>query len=180
MDFSLLLWIAFALLVFWCVGLYNRLMRLRSRAMEVFVALEKHVLVCSDLVSQHVTTSVLLGAAHMGSEWHDVLRAAQNLESLLRTPHPCTLDSSATAPFSDGWMQLQAAWQVVLAQDGDLAGPVVPPELMQAWEASALKVRVVQGGYAQIVERYNAAIAEFPARLVAGLFGFAPAGPFFT
>jgi hypothetical protein len=77
-------------------------------------------------------------------------------------------------------MQLQAAWQVVLEQGGDLAGPVIPPELTQAWEASALKVRVVQGGYAQIVDRYNASIAEFPARLVAGHFGFAPAGQFFT
>lgn len=178
MDISLLLWIAFALMVFWWVGLYNRLMRLRARAMEVLLALEKHMLVCSDLVSRHLTTGALLGAADVDPEWLQVLKAAQNLDNLLRLPHPCALGERAIAPFSNGWTELHTAWQVVVDQQSDLAGPVVPPELAQAWDTASLKVRVVQGGYAQIVDRYNASIMEFPARLVTGLLGFAPAGEF--
>lgn len=180
MDISLLLWIAFALGVFWCVGLYNRLMRLRARAMEVLLALEKHVLACSDLVSGHLTIGALLGAAEVDPEWRQVLKAAQNLDKLLRAPHPALLSERAIAPFAAGWAELDAAWQVAADQLNDLAGPVVPPELAQAWDAASLKVRVVQGGYAQIAERYNASIVEFPARLVTGLFGFTPAGQFFT
>jgi LemA protein len=180
MDVSLLLWAAFALLVFWCVGLYNRLMRLRARAVEVLLALEKHVLTCSDLVSRHLTTGALLGAADVDPEWQQVLKAAQNLDALLRTPHPSSPGERAVAMFSAGWTELQAAWQVAVERQSDLAGPVVPPELAQAWDAASLKVRVVQGGYAQIVDRYNAALAEFPARLVIGLFGFTPAGQFST
>jgi LemA protein len=178
MDVSLLLWVAFAFVVFWCVGLYNRLMRLRARAMEVLLALEKHVLACSDLVCRHLTVGALLGAADVDPEWLQVLKAAQNLDKLLRAPHPCALGERAIAPFSAAWAEFHTAWQVAVDRQSDLAGPVVPPDLAQAWDAASLKVRVVQGGYAQIVDRYNAAIHEFPARLVTGLFGFTPAGQF--
>ena len=178
MDISLLLWVAFAIGVFWCVGLYNRLMRLRARAMEVLLALEKHVLSCSDLVSGHLTTGALLGAADVDPEWQQVLRAAQTLDKLVRAPHPCAIGEQALARFAAGWKELHTAWQVAVDRQSDLAGPVVPPDLAQAWDAASLKVRVVQGGYAQIVDRYNASISEFPARLVTRLFGFRPAGQF--
>jgi LemA protein len=178
MDVSLLLWGAVALVAFWCVGLYNRLMRLRARAAEVLLALEKHALICADLVCSHVAVGALSGATDVAPEWRQVLRAAQNLDSLLRVPHPCELGERAIAPFSAGWTELRMAWQVAVDQQNDLAGPVVPAELAVAWDAASLKVRVVQGGYAQIVDRYNAAIVEFPARLVTRLFGFMPAGQF--
>jgi LemA protein len=180
MDVSLLMWVAVALAVFWCVGLYNRLMRLRARAIEVLLALERHVLACSDLVNSHLTSGALLGAADVDPEWLQVLTAAQNLGNLLRAPHPSVLDESVVAPFSAGWTELQTAWQVAVSRQSDLAGPVVPPDLAQAWDAALLKIRVVQGGYAQIVDRYNASIVEFPARLVTGLFGFTPVGQFST
>jgi LemA protein len=179
MDISLLLWTVFALILFWCIGLYNRLMRLRARAIEVQLALEKHVLACADLVNTHLTTGALLGAADVDPEWLDVLVAAQELDNMLRAPHSGRLDEAAIAPMSAGWNALQAAWQLAVDRQSDLAGPVVPPDLALSWEAAVLKVRVVGGGYAQIVDRFNASIVEFPARLVAGLFGFKPAGQFF-
>jgi LemA protein len=180
MDLSLLLWVTFALLVFWCVGLYNRLMRLRARGIEVLLALERHALTCTDLVNQHLASRTSLEPGELGLEWKAVLQAAQNLSTLLRAPHQCALDAAALAPFSAAWEQLRDAWQTTVDQHGDLAGPVVPLDLMQAWDAASLKVRVVQGGYAQIVDRYNESINEFPARLLAGLLGFAPAGHFST
>jgi LemA protein len=179
-DISLLLWGAVALTIFWGVGLYNRLMRLRARAMEVLLALEKHVLACVDLVTNHLTTGALLGAAEVDPEWLQVLTAAQKLDKLLRSPHPCTLGEQAIGPFSAGWVELYAAWHIAVGRQSDLAGPVVPPDLAQAWDAASLKVRVVQGGYAQIVDRYNASIVEFPARLLTGLLGFTPVGQFAT
>lgn len=180
MDVSLLLWIACALFVFWGVGLYNRLMRLRARGMEVLLALEKHALACADLVRKHLTEGNSLAPTDLDPEWQQVLHAAENLETLLRTSHPRVLDATVVTPFALAWVQLQTAWETVVNQGGDLAGPVVPPELTQAWEAASLKVRVVQGGYAQIVDRYNTSAAEFPARFVAGLLGFTPAGHFST
>jgi LemA protein len=180
MDLSLLLWVFFALIVFWCMGLYNRLMRLRARAKEVLSALERHVLACADLVSKHLTTGALLGAADVDPEWLDVLVAAQELDTMLRAPHSSGLDEAAIEPMSAGWTALQTAWQLAVDRQSDLAGPVVPPDLALSWDAAVLKVRVVQGGYTQIVDRYNTSIAEFPARLVAGHFGFTPAGQFFS
>jgi LemA protein len=178
MDISLLMWAIFALIVFWCIGLYNRLMRLRARAIEVLSALERHVLACADLVSKHLTTGALLGAAEVDPEWLDVLVASQELGNMLRAPHSSTLDEAAIVPVSAGWSALQAAWQVAVDRQSDLAGPVVPPDLALAWEAAVLKVSVVHGGYAQIVDRYNESIAEFPARLVTGFLGFTLAGRF--
>ena len=41
MGFTLLLWIALALAIFWAVGLHNRLMRLRAAAVEGAAAFDK-------------------------------------------------------------------------------------------------------------------------------------------
>jgi LemA protein len=179
MDVSLLMWAVFALIVFWCLGLYNRLMRLRARAIDVLLALERHISACADLVSKHLTTGALLGAAEVDPEWLDVLVAAQKLESMLRLQNSSALEAAAIAQVSAGWAALHTAWQVAVSRQSDLAGPVVPPDLALAWDAAVLKVRVVHGGYAQIVDRYNESIVEFPARMVAGLLGFRPAGRFF-
>eukprot|EP01041_Mallomonas_annulata_P028396 gene28396-50243_t len=69
MDMSLLLWLALAILLFWGVGLYNRLMRLRARGHEVLGVVEKHAGACAALVKQYVAAPQGDGVALAGAPW---------------------------------------------------------------------------------------------------------------
>jgi len=177
MDLSLLLWLVLAVLLFWGVGLYNRLMRLRARALEVLGVVEKHAGTCLALVRQCVT--VLPpdeGAELVAEQWAGVHAAAARLEKALAQPRPRPLQPVAVAALSAAWAAMHAAWRNASEGPTDLAGPVMPPEMQEAWTAASLKVQSASGGFNQIVARYNEAIQQYPARWVAALMGFHVAG----
>lgn len=176
MDLSLLMWLALALLLFWGVGLYNRLMRLRARALEVLGVVEKHASTCVRLVEQYAEASQGRGVALAATPWTEVHAAATRLEQVLAQPRSASLQPDVVAAFAAAWTALYAAWGD--ASDGaiDLAGPVMPEEMQAAWAAASLKVQSASGGFNQIIARYNEAIQQYPARWVAALMGFHVAG----
>lgn len=178
MDLSLLLWLVLAVLVFWGVGLYNRLMRLRARSLEVLGVVEKHAGACVALVQQYVAAPTDDGPTLVGTPWVGLHAAASRLEQWLEQPRPMPLQPEAVSALSAAWAAMHAAWLEACEGPTDLAGPVMPPEMQEAWSAASLKVQSASGGYNQIVARYNEAIQQHPARWVAGLMGFHPAGPF--
>jgi LemA protein len=178
MDLSLLLWLVLALLLFWGVGLYNRLMRLRARGLEVLGVVEKHAGTCVGLVKQYVAMPDDQGQIQVAAQWADVHAAALRLELVLAQPRPSPLQPNAVAAVSKAWAAMHGAWLVVTEGPTDLAGPVMPPEMQEAWTAASLKVQSASGGFNQIIARYNEAIQQYPARWVATLMGFHAAGPF--
>lgn len=179
MDLSLLLWLVLAVLLFWGVGLYNRLMRLRARSLEVLGVVEKHASACVVLVKQYVSASGGGdGSAAVGSLWGGLNAAASHLEQWLEQPRSMPLQPEAVQSLSAAWAAMHAAWLEACEGPTDLAGPVMPPDMQEAWSAASLKVQSASGGYNQIVARYNEAIQQYPARWVAGLMGFHLAGPF--
>lgn len=178
MDLSLLLWVVLALLIFWGVGLYNRLMRLRARGLEVMAVVEKHAGTCAALVRQYVAAPNAEGAAEVDAQWSHVQVAAGHLEQVLAQPRPASLQPSAVAALSDAWASMHAAWQEASAAPTDLAGPALPPDMQEAWNSASLKVQSASGGFNQIITLYNEAIQQYPARWVATLMGFQPAGHF--
>jgi len=61
-------WLLLALAVFWSLGAYNRLVRLRSAVGQQFVSLESVLLQYQEVVQQAVTsasTSLSYGAIHI-------------------------------------------------------------------------------------------------------------------
>jgi hypothetical protein len=48
----------------------------------------------------------------------------------------------------------------------------VPEEMQAEWSAIQNKVKAIQEALNAIIENYNDAIAEYPARWVAGWMGF--------
>ncbi len=178
MDISLLLWLILALLLFWGVGLYNRLMRLRARGLEVLGVVEKHAGTCVGLVKQYVGRPDDQGQVQVAAQWADVHAASLRLELTLANPRPAPLQPNAVAAVSKAWAAMQAAWLAATEGPTDLAGPVMPPEMQEAWAAASLKVQSASGGFNQIIARYNEAIHQYPARWVAPLMGFHAAGSF--
>lgn len=178
MDTSLLLWLVLALLLFWGVGLYNRLMRLRARSLEVLGVVEKHAGACVALVKQYIAAPSEDGQALVGAPWVGLHAAASRLEQVLAQPRAMPQQRETVSALSTAWAAMHAAWLEACEGPTDLAGPAMPPDMLEAWSAASLKVQSASGGYNQIVAQYNEAIQQHPARWVAGLMGFHLAGPF--
>ncbi|WP_294772182.1 LemA family protein [uncultured Rhodoferax sp.] len=179
MDVSLLLWLLLAVLLFWSVGLYNRLMRLRARGLEVWAVVEKHARACAALVGQALAhTEDVVSGALQSSVWSDLQSAASHLEHVLSQPRLTPLLPADVRALSEAWAALYAAWSRGCAAPHDLAGPVMPADMLESWAHASNKVQSASGGYNQIVARYNEAIQQYPARWVAGIMGFEAAGVF--
>lgn len=181
MDSSLLLWGGLALCVFWCVGLHNRLMRLRARGLSALGSVEKHMRACAEWVRHDlaggVGVSVRNAAADTSSDpWPALLNALQMFEDALKEAHAGGLRSEALAHLGQSFDALKMAWRHLSEAPPDLAGPPLPAAMRLQWDAVTQRVETARGGLNQILFHYNEALAQFPARLVAGWMGFKPSG----
>lgn len=179
MGGSLILWVVLALLVFWGVGLYNRLMRIRARGLSALGSVEKHMRVYADLVREDLAHGA---AAHLHTptgdktpdDWAGLLSALQNFEDALKETGSSALRNEAPARLGQAFDAVQNAWRRLNEAPPDLAGPVVPATMRTQWDAVTQRVETARGGFNQILTQYNEALAQFPARLVAGAMGFKP------
>lgn len=183
MNASLLLWVTLAVSMFWGVGLYNRLMRMRARGLSALGSVEKHMRLYAALVREQVTLRGPGGSygqfvisRNMRDEWDGLLSTLQVFEQALNDDGVVKLTNEPLARLVAAFDGVQVAWRHLATVPPDLAGPVIPAELHTQWEAVALRVETARGGFNQILTQYNAALDQFPARLVVGWMGFKPGG----
>jgi len=165
-------WIALAVLLFWAVGAYNRLVRLRSAAIQAFGGLDVHL----------VRMMALPGAwgagpgpqaAEAAPAWQLLQGAATQFGASLAVARAQPLQSDAAAALSTALAVLCAAAQDLLGPDiGAAASPGAA--WAQQWESVQAQRMLAQAQFNRAVVQYNDALAQFPARLLAGLFGFKP------
>lgn len=183
MSDSLLLWMALALTLFWCVGVYNRLMRMRARGLSALGSVEKHMRQYADLLHEHVSES---GARQAGSpaltaekspaDWGQLLVMLQTLDQVLKDARATPLAIEPLLNLTRTFDALQDVWRHLHEAPADLAGSVVPDAMQVRWDAITHRVEMSRGGFNQILTKYNEALEQFPARLVVGLMGFKPGG----
>ncbi len=181
MGGSLLLWGLLALGVFWSVGLYNRLMRLRARGLNALGSVEKHMRVYAELVRHDLAGGVEIDVVKAATEspsddWSGLLSALRVFEEALKDTPKGALRNEALAHLGRSFDAVQAAWRGLIEIPPDLAGPVVPATMRTQWDTVTQRVETARGGFNQILIQYNEALSQFPARLVAGLMGFEPGG----
>jgi LemA protein len=176
MNTSLLLWVALAVSVFWGVGLYNRLMRMRARGLSALGSVEKHMRLYAALVREQVTLRGPRVPQDSPNAWDNLMSSLQVFEHALKDDGVVQLTNEPLARLVAAFDGVQVAWRHLSAVPPDLAGPVIPAELHAQWEAVALRVETARGGFNQILTQYNAALDQFPARLVVGWMGFKPGG----
>lgn len=168
-------WIVLAVLVFWAVGAYNRIMRLRTACVQAFGALD----------------SYLLQAQGLLGEWAAAQAAAADLEGTHRLAHAAWQQSLAALgaalagararPLHAQTMQgLErahaaqfAAWQALK----NLPGAPEDPAWRLRWQQQQAQTGLAADQFNTAVAQYNAAIAQFPARVLAWFFGFRAARP---
>jgi LemA protein len=176
---SFLPWVIAAVVVFWMVGAYNRLVRLRSDANAAFAALEAELSRQVQLVHACVPPEEDQGQSQFagGSAfWGGLQGAAAQLAASLASAKSRPLDPDRIAALGAAQEVLGMAWDRAERDDAhDLAGPRLPDDLNGERQQLVRMAQAATEHFNQAVASYNAAIAQFPAVLLAWLFGFQPA-----
>jgi len=169
--------IAGAVLLFWGVGAYNRLVRLRGEANAAFAELDGHLQRQVELVDAVVgeePESIFEGA--QSSFWGGLQGAAAQLRASLAAARHRPLDPERIAALGSAQKVLVVAWERAERDDAhDLAGARLPETLTGQRAQLTANCIAAAERFSRAVDHYNEAIAQFPAALLAWLFGFRPA-----
>jgi LemA protein len=175
---SILPWVVCAVGLFWAVGAYNRLVRLRSDANAAFAALEAELARQAQLVRECVPPedeqpqSQFTGGSAF---WGGLQGAAAQMQASLAAARARPLDPERIAALGAAQEVLGMAWDRAERDDAhDLAGPRLPENFSGERQQLVRMTQVATEHFNQAVSRYNDAIGQFPAVLLAWLFGFQP------
>jgi LemA protein len=158
MDDSIWSLLGLALLVFWLVGAYNRLVRLRADVNQSFAALGAQLDQYSGLVSSWAMSGQDLSALQtLLATVHTLDGALHDCQGRLHQAELLKALGAAVAEFDQHWQRLgegseAAADKQRLSQD----------------------VERLRGLYNDAAALYNAAVAQFPALLLARALSFKP------
>lgn len=185
-------WAAAALLLFWFVGAYNRLMRLRTAALQGYATLDAALVRQLEFV-QGRTLAPGDAAALVNPTVRASLQAATaQLTTLLAATRLKPLDAQGMAALGTALQVLLSAWQRLhpdavtrFDADGMLSRPapldgvedraVVSAPI--AWPEPSAAAEIARNHFNLAVRAYNAAIGQFPALLVAWVMRQRPAAP---
>jgi LemA protein len=175
---SFLPWVVAAMVLFWAVGAYNRLVRLRSEANHAFAALESELTRQVQLVHECVppeedqAQSQFAGGSAF---WGGLQGAAAQLQASLNAAKSRPLDPDRIAALGAAQEVLSMAWDRAERDDAhDLAGPRLPDNFSGERQQLVRMTQAATEHFNAAVQQYNDAIGQFPAVLLAWLFGFHP------
>lgn len=171
--------IVLAVLLFWAVGAYNRLMRLRSSAIQAFGALDAELLRRTALLAEYDAT-VTGPRLPEDAQMHEALRASvTQYAASLAVMRARPLDASAGSALVAGGKVLDAAWQKLLesssepTREGESVDAVQTlNSLIQRSDQQRSQIENATAQFNAAVDHYNQAVAQFPANLLAWVFGF--------
>ena len=169
----LALWLVSALLLFWTVGAYNRLIRLRARALQAFGAFDGFMARLIALIDDYRAARGVADAPAQADAHAALDAAAAQFGASLAVARERPLDAGAAAALAAGAHVLETAWQTVARNPPEGAEAFAP--WLREREDLALQSVPAQEQFNAAVTRYNHAIAQFPASLLAWLIGLRPA-----
>ena len=179
MTTSEILWLAAgAVLVFWLLGAYNRVMALRGRIVQAWPPIHEPLQRRRESLGALITS--------LRPDWPDdagafdgVLAALGETSGAADAVARRPAAAAACASLAEAEQRLQAPWQQLRGQSEAL------PALVQREEVAVtlLELRGLEDRRAfarltfnEAAAAYDAAINQWPTRIVARIFGFEPAG----
>ncbi len=183
MTTSFIFWAIVAVSVFWALGAYNRLVRLRAdmvRALQALAAqwqanaqtVRDELSALSHVPESDSTWASLGDDAH---NWRPLALATKQLQACIAGIQT----KSNTMPPVDDLASVRAAhelmhgaWDRLNNASEDLAGSAVPQRLAQLWQQQNLLAQEKHSNYNSCVDQYNHAIGQFPAMVLAWIFAF--------
>lgn len=174
---SPLFWILVAVMVFWALGAYNRLVRLRA-AVQAADTQWQEVLRRWVQTSQAWRAAAPVQAADLAdgaalAATERLEHASQVLEAALVAAQTQGGERLPSHPEWDACRALLAAWADMLANAGGPEGAEMAPWRAQAAELQAVTTIAARNAE-DAMQAYQAAIGQFPASVLARVCGFGP------
>ena len=166
MNVSIVLWTLLATGIFWGVGAYNRVTRLRARAAESLGPLGKCMQSYAALMETHGHEP-----AAAVPEWLHIRALAMELEPLLEATLKAPVDTEAILRLDAMHSELQSAWKTLNDTPADLAGGVIPEALRVQWDAATFKTQMAWESTQEAMQSLSAATSQFPASLLVRSMG---------
>lgn len=183
LSFPLWFLILLAVVFFWAVGAYNRLVRLRAAIHKAFAALDEQ-LFRQQVWIQGNLPAHMRGAATAPLELQDATTAAwarlqaasDQFTVVLAQARARPIDADQTAALVLAHEAMRTAWVGVLQEA--IPHDAVPSaeRLQERWMRLLHQSLPLRTAFNDAAQAYNRAIAQFPASLLARLVGFRPAG----
>lgn len=169
-------WLMLAVLVFWVIGAFKRLKRLRAGSKQAFVAVEAQFMQAVDLLRHCARVQELkerVASVSVQHAHHALIPSADLLEAALQQAKPHPLRPEVIAALDSAWQGAQVAWQAyVQLASGQAEGPDdhVQEQSLRWSQLMTLQTHST-AQFNAAVQDYNRAIAQFPACVVARLSG---------
>lgn len=182
MSLPVWFWIAAAVLMFWTVGAYNRLVRLRAGIKQNFAGVEAHIRQRDALLAQWLGACCdALGEGADTPEVHTISAARGACVQVIAAAD----NARATPSGAQAIASLRLAEEVLVGARGRLSTQLaahakanVASDAVMQTELAAVdgSLGFARGQFNEAVQAYNDAAIQFPTWVVAGLFGFRAAG----
>ena len=169
---ALWLWLALALLVFWMLGAHNRLVRLRGQVRLAFQAVDQCYSQYLRLVDTHMP---YMATESLTSAQAGLRGAVVQFDNSLRAARREALDAAALAGLLAAHTTLQVWWLRLQESAHHSASGLAQP-WQDEWAEVARQAADAVSRFNQVADRHDAAIGQFPALLLAHLFGFRAVG----
>jgi LemA protein len=183
---SFVFWAVLAVTVFWALGAYNRLVKLRGDMVRALQSLAIQWQSSAQAIRQELATlshtqesdSAWASLGDDASNWRPLALATKQFQAciagVLAKPHAAPpVDDIASIRAAHEVMQ--GAWQRLNDTHEDLAGAAVPQRLALLWQHQHSLAQEKLRDYNACVHAYNYSVAQFPAVFVAWIFAFGPA-----
>lgn len=175
MTQTVVLWLVPAMVFFWALGAYNRLVRLRAQVLTTFVAVDERHGQSLLLVAQRAKLPApppdsrfpQAPALAPGDEFEGLRGALAQFEVALRLARKHPLDANAVAALRTADATLQMSWERLPVDPSQQ-----PTATGRSWDDNQHATREVVQRFNQAVDAYNHSITQFPALLLAAVFGF--------
>jgi LemA protein len=174
---SFLFWLMPAILLFWALGAYNRLVRLRAQVIAAFAAVDQRLTQILTLAAERAAVpprsladgdTIAVPLQEPSDAGLDGLRGASiQCEVALRVARRSPLDGPSIAALRTACATMQVSWARLL-----VPGDEAQAAIQRAWEDNHQAGNEAQALFNQAVATYNGAIAQFPAVVLAYFFGF--------
>jgi LemA protein len=164
-----------AVLVFWIVGAYNRLMALRNRIGSAWAEIEALRRRRAEVAEALLTALRGPLAAEQGA-LEGFAAAHRQAAAAAERVSAAPMAAPAALAFARADAELAAAASRLLAlaaQTGDEASAAPAA----AWAGTGDQLRFARGVFDTAVADYNAALAQAPTRWLRRVFGFSAAAP---
>ena len=156
---QIVLAVAAAVLVFWAIGGYNRMVALRNGISVAWARVEE------ELVRRHGVALQLVDAVRGEMTGETAL-----LDSVIAASSQAAAAAQAVFDAVAGRLFASIEGSEVLRARADVAAA------LHGWREAEAGIGFARQGFNEAVQRYNAAAQLFPTRILSWVFGFTTAG----